>query len=193
MGIEKAIAHLSGSSEPITNAPWLLQLFFNGEIDLDAELTQRFPNTPVMSTFRAHNVGKRHATANLTAQDGAATVLVDVDSVTRSIQLSFSYHAMMALHFQLSDLGDMDRSRWLELMRRDQGGLAFLWGKARWTSNYAICASHRYFTNLYAFSPNHFEAAARLTPDVSRQLVDWLERFWKTAPLDDAQKNIITW
>jgi hypothetical protein len=190
-GIEKAIAHLSG--EPITNAPWILQLFFNGEIDLDAELSKRFPNMPVMSTFHAHTVGTRHATATHATQDGAATVLVDVDAVTRNIQFVFAFRSMLALHFPLIDLGDMDRSRWLELMRRDQGGLAFLWGKARWENTYVICASHRYFTNIYAFSPNRFEAAARLTPDVSRSLVDWLDTYWKTTPLDDSQKHLTTW
>lgn len=194
IGVEKAIAHLSGDSA--TGAPWILQLFFNGEIDLDAELSHRFPNMPVLSTFHTHAVGTRYTTTSLATQDGAATVLVDVDSITRNIQFSFTFRSMLALHFQLTELGDMDRSRWLELMRRDrereQGALAFLWGKARWESSYVICASHRYFTNLYAFSPQSFEAAARLTPEVTHKLVDWLDSFWKPS-LDDTQKLITTW
>lgn len=192
MGIEKAIAHLSGGTERLTNAPWILQLFFNGEIDIDAELSKRYPTMPVMSTFHAHRVGSHHATAILATQDGAATILVDVDASTRSIRFSFVYHAMLALQFPLADLSDMDRSRWLELMRRDQGGLSFLWGKARWESTYVICAAHRYFTNMYAFTPQ-FEAAARLTPDVNRALVNWLDRYWKPAPVEDTQKPITTW
>jgi hypothetical protein len=170
-----------------------LQLFFNGEIDLDTELSKRYPTMPVLSTFHAHKVGAGHGTAVLATQDGAASVLVDVDKATRAIRFAFTYHGMLSLQFPLNDLSDMDRSRWLELMRRDQGGLSFLWGKARWESSYVICAAHRYFTNIYAFTPHQFEAAARMTPDVNRGLVNWVERFWKPAPVDDSQKLITTW
>jgi hypothetical protein len=80
-------------------------------------------------------------------------------------------------------------------MRRDQGGLAFLWGPARWERDYLICIARRYFTNLYAFSANSFEASIRMTPKVTGQLLDWLDLFW--TPEEDSEKNepptLLTW
>jgi hypothetical protein len=87
----------------------------------------------------------------------------------------------------------MDRARWLELMRREAGGVAFLWGQARWEQDYVICVTRRKFASLYAFSHHGFEAAVRLTPDVSQQLLDWLERFWKSETTSGDAPNLLTW
>ena len=64
-----------------------------------------------------------------------------------------------------------------EPMRRETGEVTFLWDAARWQSDYLIGAAHKNFTQLFAFSPNHVEAAARLTPDVAHKLLDWLEHY----------------
>jgi hypothetical protein len=100
---------------------------------------------------------------------------------------------MLTLRFGLDQLGDMDRQRWLDLMRREQGGLAFLWGQSRWEEDYLICIARKYHTNVYAFSPRNFDAAIRLTPEVTRKLLNWLEEFWKSAPPDEEPPKLLTW
>lgn len=182
--------------ESRAEAPWTLQQFFNGEIDLDVELASRFKSMPVMSTIRFRGLGSRtgRAVATLSTQDGAAQVIVDADQSTRVVQMSFTFGSMLTLRFVMNELNDTDRTRWLELMRRQEGGLAFLWGPSRWESDYLICISRKYFTNLYAFSPHNFEAAIRMTPDVADQLLDWLEGFWLDE--DDAGDEppaLLTW
>lgn len=185
---------LTGVDHTTASTPWILHQFFQGEIDLDGELSKRFPVMPLMSVIHFRSTAPRHAVASLSTQDGAASVLVDVDTATRSIEFTFITNSMLALRFALSELSDMDRSRWMEAVRRDQEGLAFLWGKARWESNYLICAVHRYYVNFYAFSPHNFAAAARLTPDMAEKLLIWLESFWQAPPnLDDSQRLLTTW
>jgi hypothetical protein len=157
---------------PLANVPWTLQQFFNGELDLDGELIRRFPTMPLMSTIHFRD----------STQDGAAMLMVDVNGATRSVQFSFTYGSMLTMRFLLDNLSDMDRTRWLELMRRERGGLAFLWSEARWKKDYLICIVRRYYTCLLAFSPNNIEAGARLTPDMAHKLVNWLEDFWKPEP-----------
>jgi hypothetical protein len=177
------------------NAPWALQQFFNGEIDLERELAARFPNVPLMSTIRFRSLGakSRRGIATLATQDGTASTLVEADAATRVVQFSFSFGSMLTLRFGLSSLSDVDRSRWLELMRREQGGLAFLWGQSRWESDYVICIVRKHFTNLYAFSKRDFDAAIRLTPDVTRQMLDWLESMWKPDEPGDGTSKLLTW
>lgn len=178
------------------SAPWTLQQFFNGEIDLDVELTRRFPSMPMMSLikFRALGTRQERSVATLSSQDGSATVTLDADKTTKIVQMSFTVNSMLTLRFALKDLSEMDRSRWLELMKREQGGLAFLWGSARWTQDYTICIARKYHTNLYAFSPSNFEAAVRLTPDVTHKLLSWLEDIWADDALDDDEPpHLLTW
>jgi hypothetical protein len=177
------------------SAPWALQQFFNGEIDLERELSTRFPNVPLMSTIRFRSLGakSRRAAATLATQDGSASLMVEADGTTRVVQFSFSFGSMLTLRFRLDNLSDIDRSRWLELMRREKGGLAFLWGQARWESDYVICIVRKHFTNLYAFSNRDFESAVRLTPDITRQLLDWLEAMWKPDEPADGQPRLLTW
>lgn len=187
-----------GSSSGVTapsSPPWTLQQFFDGEIDLDVELASRSQNMPVMSTIKFRGLGTRsgRGVATIATADGSAQVIFDADAVSRVVQMSFTYGSMLTLRFALRDLSDMDRSRWLDLMRRDQGGLAFLWGPERWENDYVICIVRKYFTNFYAFSPNNFEAGIRMTPDVSRKLLDWLEDFWKQPPSDDEPPALLTW
>ncbi len=178
------------------DAPWTLQQFFNGEIDLDTELNKRFPTMPMMSMVKFRTLGSHSGrrVATLASQDGSASLTFDGDRTTKVIQMSFTLGSMLTLRFTLDELSELDRTRWLELMRRDEGGLAFLWGQSRWANDYMICISRKYFTNFYAFSPHSFEAAVRLTPSVMQQLLDWLEELWSaTPPPDETPPPLLTW
>lgn len=178
-----------------SSPPWTLQQFFNGEIDLDVELSRRFPSMPMMSIIKTRSLGTNtgRKVAELSSQDGAATMVIDADTVSKVIQLSFTVGSMLTLKFAMNELSNMDRDRWLELMRRDAGGLAFLWGTKRWASDYLICISRKHFTNLYAFSPNNFEAGVRLTPTVTKDILDWLEKIWDEPEEDDEPPQLLTW
>ncbi len=199
--IEKTVLPADNSIVESTAAtpeapPWTLQQFFNGEIDLDVELAKRFPSMPVMSTIKFRGLGTQtgRGVATLATQDGGASVVVDADAASKVIQLSFTFGSMLTLRFTMDNLTDMDRSRWLELMRREQGGMAFLWGAERWEHDYILCISRRYYTNMYAFSPHNFEAAIRLTPHVMKKLLDWLESFWDNRDhKDDEPPQLLTW
>ena len=177
------------------NPPWTLQQFFNGEIDLDVELARRFPTMPMMSILKTRSLGTNNGrkVAELSSQDGAAGMIIDADTVSKVIQLSFTFGSMLTLKFVMSDLNNMDRERWVDLMRRDAGGLAFLWGTKRWTSDYMICISRKHFTNMYAFSPNNFEAGVRLTPTVINDLLDWLEKVWDEPEPPEEPPQLLTW
>ncbi len=201
--IQKTILPVSGKVISVETAasltpdtpPWTLQQFFNGEIDLDVELSKRFVNTPVMSTISFRSLGTKtgRSVATLATQDGAATLVFDVDAVSKEVQLSFTFGSMLTLRFGLDNLSDMDRGRWLELMRREQGGLAFLWGAERWEHDYLICIARKYFTNIYAFSPYNFEAAICMTQDVTQKLLSWLEEFWTSESSDEEPPKLLTW
>ena len=177
--------------------PWTLQQFFDGEIDLDIELSKRFPNVPLLSTIKYRTMGSKSGrrVATLGSADGMSSLIVDADIASKVIQLSFSYGSMMTLRFALVNLSDMDRTRWLELMRRDEGGLAFLWGPTRWQEDYLICIVRKHATNIYAFSPNNFESAIRLTPATAQQLLDWLDEVWNSVASDDDDEDapLLTW
>ncbi len=182
-------------AQATSTPPWSLQQFFNGEIDLDVELARRFPSMPMMSIVKTRSLGTNtgRKVAELSSQDGAATMIIDADTVSKVIQLSFTVGSMLTLKFAMTDLNNMDRDRWLELMRRDAGGLAFLWGTKRWASDYLICISRKHFTNLYAFSPSNFEAGVRLTPKVTKEVIDWLEKIWDEPEEDDEPPQLLTW
>jgi hypothetical protein len=204
-GAEKSISVVSALIEPKgpeedrtplrSSTPWTLQQFFNGEIDLDVELAKRFPTMPVMSSIHFRNLGTQsgRGVATLTSGDEGVRVIIDADAKSRVVQMSFTFGSMITLRFNLDDLSDMDRSRWLELMRREEGGLAFLWGPSRWQKDYLICVSRKYFTNLYAFSPRNFEAAIRMTPAILEQLLNWLEQFWKQTNDKKDEPPLLTW
>ncbi len=178
------------------DAPWPLRPLFDDEVDLGAELTARFPSTPLISVarFRKPDAKTRRSVAILSTADATASLRVEADTGTGAVQLGFSYGSMLTLRFVLSELSPLDRSFWLEQMRREKGGVARLWGHARWDNDFVICVVRRHFANIYAFSRFDFDAAVRVTPEVTEQLLDWLEKCWKTAdtPPDDAPK-LLTW
>jgi hypothetical protein len=162
-------------------APWVLQQYFDGEVDLNRELGARFPQIPVMSLINVREVGTKspRGVAMLATQDGAASLVVEVDSPSRAVQFTFVHSSVLALRFFPGKLTQADRAQWLEPMRRETGEAAFLWDQSRWENDYLIGLAHKTFTNLFAFSPYHTEAAARLTPEVARKLLDWLGLYWQ--------------
>lgn len=176
-------------------APWELEQYFEGEIDLDRELASRYPNMPLMSlvNFRTLGTRSRRGVALLSTQDNAASLRIEVDQKSRGMHLVFTLSSMLSLRFRMEGQSDKDRAAWLEAMRREQGETTFLWGTARWDSDYIICAARRHFTNVYAFSPDSFEAAARLTSDVSRRVLDWVEQFWRADRAEESDSTAFTW
>ncbi len=172
---------LSGHHQRIqSSAPAILQRFFAGEIDLDVELGRRFSNAPLMAqiALRPADPGTAsRGTAELMTQDKGASLIVDFNKITGVLELSYTLGSMLTLRFTLSNLPEVDRRRWLELMRREQG-IAFLWSRARWERDYMIFVVRKYNIHAYAFSPNGIEAAVRMTPEVLRAYLDWLEGFW---------------
>jgi hypothetical protein len=172
---------LSGHQYTIQHsAPVVLQRFFTGEIDLDTELSKRFNGAPLLSrvSLRPEKASQSpRGTAIMASQDDGASLAIDINQITGVLELTFTLGAMLSLRFTLSNLPEIDRRRWLELMRREQG-VAFLWSRARWERDYMIFVVRRYNIRAYAFSPNGFEAAVRLTPDVLASYLAWLEGYW---------------
>lgn len=172
---------LSGHQHTIQHsAPLVLQRFFTGEIDLDTELSRRFNGAPLMSyiALRPKTPGASpRGTAEIMSQDNNAALLADINRFTGVLELSFTLGSMLSLRFTLSNLPEVDRRRWLDLMRREQG-IAFLWSRARWERDYMIFIVRKYNIRAYAFSPHGFEAAVRMTPEVLATTLDWLEAYW---------------
>ncbi len=161
--------------------PWSLQLYFDGEIDLNKVLAGHFPQVPVMSTIHTGEMGRKNrlAIAALSTQDGAASLIVELDVLSLAVQFTFVQGSMLAQRFSPERLTEADRAQWIAALRRESGEIAFLWDQTRWEHDYLIAVASKTFTNVFAFSPHHVEAAARLTPDVSHKLVDWLMKYWK--------------
>jgi len=172
----------------LSDAPWLLEQFFDGTVDLDLELSKRLPHMPMLTALHTRPLGKvgLRQVATLSTQDSAASLIVEVDQRSQALHWSFSWAAMLSLRFIQADLSAKDRERWLELMRRPSGGLAFLWSAQRWQRDYLIWVVRKNHTNLYAFSPRQFEAGVRLAPPCTQQLVAWLDKQWQapTPPVD---------
>lgn len=177
--------------------PWTLQQFFDGEIDLEQELTKRHPTVPAMTRIKFRTLGTNSGrkVATLSTQDGNATLIVDADTASKVVQLSFNYGTMMTLRYSLQALSQNNRERWLELMRREKGGMAFLWNENRWQNDYIICVSREVSTHIFAFSPHNFESTVRLTKDITEQLLNWLEDIWNTDPNppNDDDAPLLTW
>lgn len=174
-------------------APALLMQAFNGDIDLERELASRYPNMPLMTQVHRKMSGAkiRRGSMTIASSDGAASLLVEIDSISRLAQFTFTWGGMVGLRFTPAKLSDMDRQRWLDLMRQPSGEPIYLWGQSRWENDYLIFCTRRHFTSVYAFSQLHTEAAVRLTGDVMAALVDFLERFWKPAAPEGSSAS--TW
>ncbi len=165
-----------------TSAPITLQQFFSGEIDLDTDLARRFSNTPLLSRVKFYPppdqpLGRR-ATAIFASNDDALMLSVDAHTdEAATLDFTFTLFSVVALRFRLSPLVETDRSRWLDLMRR-ANGITFLWTRERWEQPHLIFVVREHFGRVYAFSPAGYEAAARMTPQMIAELLDWLEDLW---------------
>ena len=177
------------------DAPWLLRQYFDEQMDLAAELVNRYPLLPLMTVIRFRKLddnGKR-GLVTLAAADGVATVRIESDTASGFVRFSFTYASMMTLHFRLDELSGMDRTHWLAEMRREQDGVAFLWGQARWEQDYLISTIRRGFASLFAFGRSGFEAGVRLTPDVKDKLLNWLDTAWKIDEPPQDTGKLLTW
>lgn len=182
------------STRPLpAGAPWLLQQHFTQQIDLGAELAFRYPSLPLLSVSRFRELDIQHGVALLASADGVATVMIDADGKSGVVDIAFSYASNLSLHFRLDHLNNMDRSTWLERMRREKDDVGFLWGESRWEKDYAISILRKRFMNLFAFSAQGFSAAARLTPDVVVSFLNWLESIWKPEEGDTEPPQLLTW
>ncbi|MDZ4767617.1 MAG: hypothetical protein SGJ24_00675 [Chloroflexota bacterium] len=171
---------LNDTPAPPTITPWALQSYFDGEIDLIQDLAARYPQTPIMSLFHTRTSGERspRALATVATQDGAASMILEIDVLSRAIQLSFIMGSLVGVRFRPGALSRLDRAAWIEPMRRETGEVAFLWNARRWEQDYIISAATKTFTYLFAFSSGGNQAAARITPEVTRKLLDWIAGYW---------------
>ncbi|MCA0458914.1 MAG: hypothetical protein LCI00_33505 [Chloroflexi bacterium] len=189
-------AHPATISRSTLNAPWLLQQHFGGKIDLAVELANRYPTLPLITLIKAYGskAAYQPAVAALSAPDGTATVLVEALPNSYQFQLAYTLGSMLTFRFRLHDLTAVDCAHWLQLIHREQDGVAFLWGQSRWEKDYLICTIRRQFASLYAFSPNGFEAGIRLTHEVKGELHDWLASIWNPDTASTGTTpNLLTW
>lgn len=164
----------------LDQAPATIKQFLRGEIDLDTELSRRFAHSPLMTSISRipeDTQPASRATATTISQDQAAIFTVDLYGDQDLLEATFTQNQMLALRFHLPAVGDYDKRRWLQLMRR-AGGVAFLWTSQRWDEDYLIFVTRPHFVRLYAFSPHRFEASVRLSKHVSQLLINWLEMRW---------------
>ncbi len=186
------LARVEGS-----DAPWPIQQLWRGDGDLHTELAARYPNQPLLSLFstRVLNERPRRELAALMAQDGAAHLLFEIDSGAHQMQVVYTLASMLSLRFDLSMLTDRDRAQWLEQVMRGGSRVTVLWGAKRWKQDYMIWSQRPYFTNVYAFSAHHVEAAARLTHDAAAELLRWLGRVWQpeTAAPEPPPSPDVSW
>jgi hypothetical protein len=179
------VAHFTNDPAPAQPlpkfAPWALQQYFDGEVDLIKDLAGRYPQIPLMSLINMREVGTktRRAVASIATQDHAAGLVIEIDVPSRAVQFMFIHSSMLTLRFVPAKLTPRDRAQFIEPLRRESGEAAFLWDQTRWENDFLIAGAVKSFTHLFAFSPFHVEAAARLTPEVTRKLLDWLEGYWK--------------
>jgi|YNPNPStandDraft_1061719.scaffolds.fasta_scaffold14708_2 hypothetical protein len=182
---QRLLRDLSGTgslrrSIKIDQAPVTIKQFLRGEIDLDTELSRRFANAPLMTSIARSPQDTRpanRATAMLTSQDSSAMLTFDIYSDQDATEAIFTLNHMLALRFHLENLSNYDKRRWLDLMRRE-AGVAFLWTSKRWEDDYFIFVLRPHYVRMYAFSPQRFEASARISHPVARQLINWLDMRW---------------
>ncbi|MEZ4671665.1 MAG: hypothetical protein R3E39_27490 [Anaerolineae bacterium] len=130
----------------------------------------------------------------LAAPDGMASLLVECQPGTYKVQFAFTLGSMLTQRFRLDDLHGVDCAHWLELIKRNQDGIAFLWGQARWERDYLVCTIRSQYASIFAFSPHGLEAAVRLTHDVKRQLHDWLAGTWNPDTASTGTlPNLLSW
>lgn len=179
----RATGSLNTVRAEAADVPWVISRALNAEGDLHMELAQRYPNQPLMSLITTRSIGGRipRYLAILSTQDGAAHLTFEIDPGTTMMSCAYTLASMLTLRFELNTLSDLDRMQWLEQLRQGQERTTILWGKMRWRSDYLVWSHKRHYANIYAFSPRQFEAAARVSPEVSGKLIEWLSKYWVPA------------
>ncbi len=170
------------SGRTIQDAPFLLRQFFTGKIDLDIELARRFPGAPLLSsTSFTPAPGKRARLgfAQLSGQDGAASLSIEIHGIAGTMEASFLLSGMIGVRFTFRAIADAKRHRFLEQLRRPNG-IEILWSRDCWEGDHMVFVIRERFARVYAFGAGQFEAACRLTPDGLDQLITWLSVFWLT-------------
>jgi hypothetical protein len=165
-----------------SGAPFILNQFFTGKIDLDTELSRRYPSAPLLSSAAfAPAPGKRarRGFAQFRSQDEACALNIDLQGIDGALEASFLYGGMIAARFALGPIPDVQRKRFLDLMRRPNG-IAILWTRERWERDYMVFVVRERFARVYAFGQGHFDAACRLPPEALENLLAWLNGFWIT-------------
>ncbi len=165
-----------------SGVPHLLQQFFIGKLDLDEELSRRFPNPPLLSSATFDPPPGRRARrgfAQLKAQDESACLNIDLHGIDGTFEADYVYGGMIAAHFTFGAIADAQRKRFLDLIRR-RAGTSILWTAKRWERDYLVVTAQEGFARIYAFGTHHLSAACRLPPEPFRQLTQWLATFWVT-------------
>jgi hypothetical protein len=182
-----------------TGVPYLLQQFFRGKVDLDVELSKRFPGSPLVTPsafFPPPGKRARYGNAQFLGQDGAAGVQFEM--INNELEVSFLLGGMISVRFMITALPDTHKIKFLDLMRRPSG-IALLWTRERWERDFLIFVVRDRYARLFAFSPGRFDAACRLTPDGTDQLMEWLTGFWgsESAPTeprpDEGSAPSVSW
>ena len=175
-----------------STAPFLLQQFFTGNIDLDVELARRYPGSPLLSSssFAAEaGKGTQHGFAMFSSQDNSAALTVEVHDGSGELNIGFLLQSMIAVRFAIGATPEMNRRRFLELMQR-RTGICFLWTRERWERDYLIFVVRDHFARLYAFGPDRFDGACRLTPEALEQLLGWLGTFWANGGTESSREEV---
>ncbi len=171
----------SGHNRAIqSSAPYLLQGFFTGKLDLDIELMRRYPAPPLLASMTfAPKPGqsRKHGFAQFASQDTASVMTIEAHSATGALDFTFLLYSMIGVHFTLGAIPEANRKHFLSLMERKEG-VAFLWTRERWESDYVIFVVRDHFARVYAFGSSRVEAACRLPPEAVTQLRLWLTGFW---------------
>jgi hypothetical protein len=171
-----------------SGAPYLIQGWFTGKLDLDTELNRRFPTPPLLSNMTfAPRPGqyRKHGFAQFASQDAASVMTMEIHNNTGALEVSFLHFSMIGVRFTLGAITEQQQKRFLELIER-QNGIVFLWTRERWERDYLIFVIRERFARMYAFGPGRVEGACRLTPDGLTQLRQWLGGFWAGQPQESA-------
>jgi len=167
----------TGTPTPKTEPPWILQRFFDGQLDLGDELSIRFKDMPMMSIIKIRFLGQDRTVATLATQDSSARVIFDLHKPTASLQISFVLDSMLSLSFNFCDVGDINLENWVSAVNQAQDGVAsFLWGDTRWENDYLISVAYKYFTVLFVFSPRDFQSAVAMSSSITQKLMVWFEK-----------------
>ncbi len=169
---------VSGHVHSLESAPLLIQRYLRLDIDLDRELSKRSTNAPLLSSLvlSRPSPNERQFLARISSQDNAASMEVEIDPQADNTNIAFTVKSMLTLRFNLPVLDLEERRVFVEKARRELG-IAFLWTRERWESDYLIFIRQDYFSRVYAFSRNT-EATARITTQAMGDLMHWLERCW---------------